>query len=146
MCKLCYTDSIEISNNRIISMKLLQVITAADGRINGADAFLWKCWGNNILCLEFVNTASRGYSHCYYNQKTFDVYQIYVEIPETDHCWIWNDPAHRDSYIKESQERGIDPSIAYDGVRHTELFSEDQILSLLEKVGQENLNHCFDQA
>jgi hypothetical protein len=96
--------------------------------------------------MEFADVKEQVYAHCYYDCKTYDVYLIHLEIPQTDYCWIWYDPAHRDAYLLECQKRNIDPNLAWDDVSYTEILSEDEILSKLSDIGLEKLTIVVDCA
>lgn len=127
-------------------MKLLQVVEAVDGRISDGDNFLWNCWGPNIRCLDFVNKSGLGYAYCYYDRVSFNVLKIHVDVPKTDHCWVWYDPDHQDAYFEESKNRNIDPTFAWDDVVYRVVTDSDQILFMLKQIGNENTDHSFDHA
>jgi len=124
-------------------MKLLDIITAAGGRVSGGDPFCWDCYGDNSQFMEFRDVDGMGYSHCVFDTRTYDVYEIYVEIPlgtneaeATPQCFQWRDPAHAQAYIDECIERGEDPTIAYDDVKYTAVPSENLILEYVKDIGE----------
>ena len=117
-------------------MKLLDVITAAGGRVSGGDPYLWQCYGPNANFMEFRTNDGKGYSHCVYDTKTYDVYFVYVEIPETEKCWQWNNPSHFQEYLRESELRKVDPYEAWDEVKWMPIETEDGILNMLKAIGE----------
>jgi hypothetical protein len=124
-------------------MKLLDVITASGGRVSGGDPYLWSCYGDNAQFMEFRDTTGNGYSHCIFDTKTYDVYEIYVEVPLTTNeaeapsqCFRWINPQVLQAYLDTCKVRNVDPNIAYDDIRHNEISSEELILEYIKDIGE----------
>jgi hypothetical protein len=124
-------------------MKLLEVMTAAGGRTSGGDPFLWSCFGENANYMEYRDVDGNGYAHCVFDTKTYEVYQIHVEVPLTSNeadaphqTFQWIDPAYLTSYILEAKEHGTNPDIAYDDVRYTNVYDESTILQYVKDIGE----------
>ena len=116
-------------------MKLLEVITAAHGRVSGGDPYLWRCFGDNAHYMEFRDADGMGYAHCIYDTKTYDVYQIHVEVPGTEQCFQWIHPDWEDAYFEECLRRNLDPRNAWDDVVYETVQEDSQIMSYLTDVG-----------
>lgn len=116
-------------------MKLELIMKAAGSRVSGGDPFLWNCWGPNAHYMEFRDIDGRGYCHCVYDTRTYDIYQIHVEVPGTDECYAWFNPVYKDAYIKEATERQEDWTSAWDDVGYTFAETGAEILRLIENIG-----------
>lgn len=124
-------------------MKLLDVIMAAGGRISGGDPYMWKCFGENAQFLEFRDTDGQGYCHCIFDTKTYEVYQIHVEVPlvtneaETPtQVFLWTDDSVKKAYCDESIARGIEPYVAWDDINYTVVDTEELILEYVKDIGE----------
>ena len=123
-------------------MKLLDVITAAHGRVSGGDPHLWNCYGPNSYFMEFRDADGQGYSHCIYDTFTYEVYQIHAELPITfnlagapHQAFVWHNPKYKEAYIKECDQHGVVPDIAYDDVKYTEVLDEKIMLQYVSDIG-----------
>ena len=124
-------------------MKLLDVITAAGGRVSGGDPYLWKCFGDNSQFMEFRDVDGMGYSHCVFDTKTYEVYEIYAEVPlgtneagSAPQCFHWINPNFLSAYLKECKKMGVDPYVAYDDVKYIEVTSTPQMLEYVKDIGE----------
>ncbi len=116
-------------------MKLESIMKAAGSRVSGGDPYLWECWGSEANYMEFRDIDGRGYCHCVYDTKTYDVYQIHVEVPNTDECYMWLNPMYKDAYLKECEQREEDWTIAWDEVKYIIVETGSEILRLVENIG-----------
>lgn len=117
-------------------MKVLDVIIACHGRINGGDPYLWHSFGPNANYLEFRDADGQGYAHCIYDTENYGVYYIHCEIPGQDQCFQWINPDYETEYFAECLEHNTDPRIAYDDVEYDETVKDEtQILRYLTDVG-----------
>ena len=126
-------------------MKLLDVITAAGGRVSGGDPFLWKCFGSNANYMEFRDVDGEGVSHCIFDTKTYEVYQIHVEVPLTSNeagapelAFQWTNPDYVQQYLDECKAHDVDPNVAWDNFRYTLVHSESLILKYVKDIGETN--------
>jgi hypothetical protein len=118
-------------------MKLLEIIQAADARISGCDPYMWRCYGTNANFLEFRTVKGEGYCHCVFDTKTYEVYYVYVEIPNTNDCWQWNNPNHFDAYLKECEDRNVGPYDAWDDVKWKPMLSSKEALERITSIGND---------
>lgn len=126
-------------------MKLIDVITAAGGRVSGGDPHLWECFGPNAQYMEFRDFDGNGVSHCIFDTFTYEVYFVHCELPLVSNeagvphqAFCWYEPSYRTAYMKECVEHEVDPNIAYDDVKYTEVFEEKTILKYLKDIGDTN--------
>jgi hypothetical protein len=124
-------------------MKLLDVITAAGGRVSGGDPYLWNCYGDDAQFMEFRDVDGQGYSHCIFDTKTYRVYEVYAEVPlgtneagAPPQIFRWINPLFLQEYLDECKIRNEDPNIAYDDVKHNDIPSEQIILEYVKDIGE----------
>ena len=124
-------------------MKLLDMITAAGGRVSGGDPFQWQCFGDNAQYMEFRDADGNGYSHCIFDTKTYEVYQIHVEVPlvsneagSPEQVFHWISDSVKQAYYQECESRDCDPNIAWDEVTYTHVDSEELILQYVKDIGE----------
>lgn len=124
-------------------MKLLEVIQACHGRVSGGDPYLWQCYGNNAQFMEFRDADGQGYAHCIFDTNTYDVYEVHAEIPGKDYAYRWLEPRYEHAMISEAKDRGIDHTVAWDGVKYIDFTPNDKetVLDFLDKIG--NLNYIM---
>lgn len=119
-------------------MKLLEVIQACHGRVAGGDPYLWSCYGENAQYMEFRDVNGKGYAHCVFDTKTYEVYEIHAEIPGQDVAFRWVNPLKEHALFHESKARGIDSSYAWDDVKYINIApsNEERILDHLDDIGE----------
>ena len=115
-------------------MKLIDVITAAEGRISGGDKFQWKCWGDNARFMEFADINGSEFCSVVFDTKTYDVYDIEIFIPDTDICFRWFNPTFIDSYINEAKVRNIDYMLAWDSIKFIPVNDVQVIIEYIKDV------------
>jgi hypothetical protein len=115
-------------------MKLIDVITAAEGRVSGGDKFQWKCWGDNARFMEFADINGSEFCSVVFDTKTYDVYDIEIFIPDTDICFRWFNPAFIDSYINEAKVRNIDYMLAWDSIKFIPVNDAQVIIEYIKDV------------
>jgi hypothetical protein len=116
-------------------MTLNDVINAAGARISGGDPYMWQCYGSNANYIEFRDTNGAGYAHAIYDTKNYIVYEIHIEVPNTEQCFRWLNPITKHAYYSEAEKRGIDPNNAWDEVGYTHVDTDELILEYLEDIG-----------
>ena len=119
-------------------MKLLDVITAAGGRVNGGDPYLWHCYGTEAQCLEFTDINGDGYSRVIFDRKTYDCYEVHVEIPNEDVAMRWINPEYRKAFFTECQQRNVDSSVAWDNVSYIHVDTDELIIEYVKELGDLN--------
>ena len=99
-------------------MTLIEALTAFKGRISGGSEYQWQCFGPNARFIDFADADGLECGSVIHDTKTFEVYELTLHITGQDQVFRWIDPAHLDAYFNECQERGIDPSHAWDSVKY----------------------------
>lgn len=121
-------------------MKYLDVLTAAGGRCSGGDPFLWSCYGPDAQYAEFRDVNGDGYSHCVFDTKTYEVYEVHVETPVTSNVSTsairWFNPQYALAYKTEADARQEDMRFAWDDVLYTDVLGEEEILDHVRNVGE----------
>lgn len=116
-------------------MKLLDVITAAKGRVSGGDKFLWDCFGPHAQSLEFRDADGLGFASCVFDTETYEVFQITFDIPGQDQAFMWNNPTYIQQYLDENKARELDPYTAWDDVKYEVVDYGDLMLKYLADAG-----------
>lgn len=116
-------------------MKLLAVIQAADGRVSGGDPYLWECYGPNAHYMEFRDDQGQGYSHCVFDTKTYDVYEIHAEVPQKDIAYRWVHPKFLNKMVSEAKRRRVNPDLAWDEVVYNEVDDYFIMLQHVKNIG-----------
>lgn len=117
-------------------MNLSDVITAAGSRISNASEYLWQCFGNNAYSIDFRDTDGEECTSCTYDKEHQFVFEITVSVPGQDQCFRWINPEYREAYVNECKQRNINPSIAWDDLRYTEISDESLMLEYVKDVGE----------
>lgn len=122
-------------------MELLDVVTAARGRISGGDPYLWSCFGDNANFLEFRDVDAQGFAHCIYDTETYEVYQVHVEIPRQDTALLWTNPKYISLYLEECKHRNVDPAEAWDDVKYHIVEQSELILGYIKGAAELNYSN-----
>jgi hypothetical protein len=125
-------------------MKLLDVLVATDGRIKYAgDPYLWQCFGNDVLYLEFIDTDGRPYAHCIYDSKTYQTYEIQITVPLTTNeagvqrqLFRWIDRNYVRAYYEECYNNNTDPHLTDYNNNFINVETEELILEYIKDVGE----------
>lgn len=122
-------------------MELLDVVTAARGRISGGDPYLWNCFGDNAQFLEFRDASGRGFAHCIYDTMTYDIYQVHLEVPQQDKALLWTSPKYLQQYLLECQQHNIDPYLAWDTVQYHVVDHGNLMLNYIKDAAELNYDN-----
>jgi hypothetical protein len=102
-------------------------MSAFDYKISDGDEYLWKCYPH----ARFINFES-DYAHVSVVHSTRDsvVYEVTVESKNDEYVPVyrWMNPVFMGAYAAESKERNLDPAIAWDDVRYTDVEDRDDFL------------------
>jgi hypothetical protein len=110
-------------------MELGKFIEAFGHRISGGSEFTWQCYGPDARYLDFESEYAHG--SVIFDAKTQGVYEAEVSAKEDgdDNLpgpYRYFNPDFKSAYLRECNERGIDPDHAWDDVKWTVLeVSED---------------------
>lgn len=98
---------------------------------------------DNAQYMEFRDVDGNGYSHCIFDTKTYEVYQIHVEVPlvsneagSPEQVFHWISDSVKQAYYQECESRDCDPNIAWDEVTYTHVDSEELILQYVKDIGE----------
>ena len=110
-------------------MELSLLMSAFDYKITDGSEYLWKCYPN----ARFINFESEyAYVSVVHCTTSSIVYEVTIDATKSD---IYNAPPHRwinpdfvDAHTAECIEKNIDPAIAWDDVRWTDISEVDEFL------------------
>lgn len=117
-------------------MKLLEVITAAGGRVSGGDPYLWECYGPNAQFMEFRDVNGDGYSHVIFDKNNYECYEVHVEVPNEDVAMRWIAREFKTKFYDECKRRNVDASTAWDNVNYIHVDTEELILEYVRDLGE----------
>lgn len=115
-------------------MKLIDLITAAEARISEGSEALWDCWNGEGRWIDFVDQDNTPYCAAIYNNKSFEVHYISVDVPGYDQAFQWLSPLYKDAYYAEAKRKKQDPELFVDNIFYTNVDSEERILEYVRDV------------
>lgn len=88
-------------------MNLAEIMLAFNHKISGGSEYMWKCYGPNAWFIDFENNVS-----IIIDRFTREIYEVswYPEMPENDDTIlevVWINPAYKEAYVAECQERKV---------------------------------------
>lgn len=114
-------------------MNLQQFMDAVDCRVCGGSNFQWECYPNaRYMDISDLNGTQVG--SCLFSTASQEVYEIEFRVHEDDVAYRWTDPLYASPRDQESLIKGLDPTLAYDDVKFTEVESEEEILKLVRNI------------
>ena len=121
-------------------MHLNEVNIALGHKITGGGDFQWHCYGSNVWVVDYENKF--GFASVVFDTTTQMVYEAIVEIIDQDKAYRYIDPDHKQDFLFECTERGIDPNHAWDNVKYTDLEIAEDFLEKAQAIFQ---NRSFDE-
>lgn len=115
-------------------MLLIDLINAVSARISGGDEHLWDCYGPNSRFIEFVDINGDNFCSGIYDTKTFEVYEIHLDRPNTDCVFKYINPLYKRANYLECESKGVDPNNAWDDVYYTHVDTEELILEYIKDI------------
>jgi hypothetical protein len=98
-------------------------------RVTEGSDFLWRCFGPNAYCLDSWNGEHEGHSiGVTFDTKTQTVYKFEAHDYSKNNSYRWVHPDWREIHEKESKNRGVDHSQAWDEVKYIDLDLPEDIL------------------
>lgn len=114
-------------------MNLQEFMGAVDCRICGGSTFQWECYPNaRYMDISDINGNEVG--SCLFSTVSQEVYEVEFYVYDDEVAYRWTDPLYASARNKESIIKGLDPSIAYDDIKFTEVKSEEEILKLARSI------------
>lgn len=115
-------------------MHIQTIFETVGYRIEQSNPFLYQCFGmNNPRIYDFVNIDEET-SGNFTADESGKVYEVIAEIPEIGVCYRWIDKEFRESAVRETLNRGLDPTIAWDDIKFIEIDSEENILLKVKAI------------
>lgn len=100
-------------------MNLSQTNTALQHKIIAGSDFGWQCWPN-ARYLDYE--SEHAYASVVFNNKTQEIYSAEVSDKLDKHRpYRWMNPAYKQLYLDESNQRNIDPNEAWDDMYFLDL-------------------------
>jgi len=125
-------------------MKLEKFLKAAAFRICGGDEFQWDCYPN-ARYLMISDTDGKEVGQCLFSVVDQTVYEIDIFVDEDNVAYRWSNSAWVHFRDEESEKLQVDPDIAYDDLRYTDIKDDDEILVFVEKIVHKTYVHSHVQ-
>ena len=114
-------------------MNLQEFMDAVDCRVCGGSTFQWACYPNaRYMDISDINGNEVG--SCLFSTVSQEVYEIEFYVYDDNVAYRWTDLVYAQARNEESASKGLDPAIAYDDVRFSNVESEEEILKLVRSI------------
>jgi hypothetical protein len=108
-------------------MHLSKVNEALDHKINGGSEYGWNCWPN-ARWLDYE--SDNAHASVVFNSETQEVYVAEVnDKNDVLKPYRWMNPFYKDQYLKEAEDRNIDPNQAWDNKKWYDLETHEDWLT-----------------
>jgi hypothetical protein len=117
-------------------MNLKEVNETLDHKITMGSEYQWHCYGPDARFLDYES----DYAHAsvIYSTKTQEIFQAEIstktEVWDDKKPYRWLNPAHKDTYLAEAKERGIDPNNAWDTTEWIDLELPEDFLEKAKAI------------
>lgn len=108
-------------------MQLETIFDITGYAITGGSRYCWASYGHNAWTIDLDNIVV-----CF-DLQTLRVYDIAVHS-DNSVCFKWIDPDFLLLYEQESKDLGFDPWIAYDDVKYQQIYHDQDILQIIDKM------------
>lgn len=108
-------------------MNFIELTTAANFKITGAEKYQWHCFGNQAHYIEFNNIIS-----AIFDTQNQMVYAVEIIDESNNMAWQYIDPDFKQKYIDECKSKNVDPNMAYDNCK----FQQVDFVTTLTLVNQ----------
>lgn len=100
-----------------------------DYRITEGSDYLWQCFGPNAHSLDCWNGDHSGFSvGIVFDTKTTTVYKFEAHDYSKQNSYRWIHPDWKEIHDKESKNKGVDITQAYDDVKFIDIDVAEDIL------------------
>lgn len=113
-------------------MNLMEIVSAANGRVKGAADYEWECFGDTARYLDIGNEDVGQQAAVIFDTDDGTVYAMEIFLPQAPAAFRWIDERYADLFIKECMMRNVDPNIAFDSVIFQNISSTEALVVLDE--------------
>ncbi len=117
-------------------MNLLEILPSL-GEPRGTSPVQWQCWGKSAQYIDWGGEENHIAS-CVFDRETALVYCL--ELFTGPDAVRWLNPEFREDFLKECQDKGLDPTEAHPGLAWTDQENPQIMLALLATINPESLN------
>lgn len=114
-------------------MNLMEVVSAANGRVKGAADYTWECFGDTARYLDIGNDETGQQASVIFDTDDGTVYAMEIFLPDNDAAFRWVDDRYLDLFVKECLNNDVDPEIAF-GQTKFQMISEIEALMVLDEL------------
>jgi hypothetical protein len=114
-------------------MNLMEVVSAANGRVKGAADYNWECFGDTARYLDIGSEETGQQASVIFDTDDGTVYAMEIFLPSDNVAFRWIDDRFVDLFVKECLSKDVDPDIAF-GTARFQPISEAEALMVLDEL------------
>jgi hypothetical protein len=115
-------------------MHIKQILDVLGYRFSVGSNYLWNCYGENTIYLDFKTVSGKPVGSVLYDSETAEVYEVSVEVPKRPLAYRWFNPDFENDYRLEADAKGIPADIAWDDISYTDIDVEEDFLEKLQAI------------
>lgn len=122
-------------------MITVQAFTEAiNFKITGGSDYGWKCFGADARYLD-SEEPNQYNAHIVFGTEKFTVFIAEVHDYVNNRSYRWINPEYQGAYDKEAKKRKVDSTVAYEGVKFTDLELAEDFLSKCESIAHGEMDY-----
>ena len=123
-------------------MNIKSILETINYRVAQSSPYLYQSFGmENPRIFDYFDKDEEVAGN-FTADESGKVFEIIAEIPQLGICYRWVDPDYINKLTQDTISRGIDPTIALDNIKFTEVKTEDNILFKVKAICQKiHLKH-----
>ena len=114
---------------------VLELMDRLGWNVVSSAPYLWASYGSNARFMDFSHDEGLWHVSCVFDRITTRIFEISgssTSVPAGP--WTWIDPEFASERTAEATVRGIDLTMAWDGVKYHVINAEDDLLSILTRT------------
>lgn len=120
---------------RLLFMKLEDILPLIDYSISEATSYLWPCFGNHCRLWSFVDCEGRDFGSCVVNECGQILLISFSFVDNSKYsAYYWLEPKYRQVYLDECKVRQIDPDKYTDGILAIELEESQDVFEKISAI------------
>lgn len=113
-------------------MNLMEVVSAANGRVKGAADYTWDCFGDTARYLDIGDEETGQQASVIFDTDDGTVYAVEIFLPQASAAFRWIDDRYADLFIKECMMNNVDHTVAFENVKFQDISSTEALVVLDE--------------
>lgn len=118
-------------------MTLKDFFELVNYRITEGSEYHWSCYGSNAYYITAWDERNDGVSGgVIFDTKTQLVYEVEVNDYGNEEAYRWINLDFKPAYAEECRSRGLNPDLAWEEVRFTDINDDEAFLAKAKEVLQ----------